>query len=301
MQTPTEYEELLAPLPELSADEIKDFERSLYRASSVEAVKGLLADTFNISAENLDFLEEHYDIEKLRELYTEHIAFDLKSNVTTIPFISEEKFREMAKTNPESFAKPDQVDGAVKHRPSLPGVVRSALEKIVPMFRTKGYKSKEVTFYDIGCGSGRIVLLGASHSEYEFRRFKGVDFCEPLVELAKQNVEKTTLPIREGTEISFIFQDAASFTDYNGVNLVFMYNPINDKDIMREIEINLSKHGTNVVLVYIKPEHGDIFQDAGWKCDFHGDSDDEDQRFNIYSRGFINQPVPSPELTQTPN
>lgn len=87
----------------------------------------------------------------------------------------------------------------------------------------------EFTYFDLGCGKGRTLLLAA---EAGFRRVIGVDIASQLLGIARENME------RKRTQGELICRDVRELEFPNEPLVVFMYNPFFD-DVMRQVALNL--------------------------------------------------------------
>jgi SAM-dependent methyltransferase len=85
---------------------------------------------------------------------------------------------------------------------------------------------------DLGSGKGGAAL---TLSRSGFAEVWGVELSNTLVEQARQNAARLNR-----TNIRFIHTDAASFTDYDRVTHIFMYNPF-PCAVMREVMMHLTR------------------------------------------------------------
>lgn len=267
------------------------FEASLAHADSTQEVRTLLADQFPfVSQEHLDFLEREGGAEKLRELYYEVIKFDLLHGTKTSHFISAESLQETARTNPELFASTDAALHTVRHRSSQTSSVVDALNICVRSLQNKGL-SKKATLFDMGCGTGKILITAMNEKSspnfsQHFKKAVGVDYHTPFLDIARENLQSPKIKVDPNKKITLSFADAATYEDFNGVNVVVAYNPF-DEEIMQRVEKNMRKVGGNVIFAYIKPEHENVFQtEKGWKTIQTVESNDPDRRIKVFERGF---------------
>lgn len=77
-------------------------------------------------------------------------------------------------------------------------------------------------FLDIGSGMGRAVLLAAT---YSFRRVIGVELSTQLVDIARDNVDRSRAKLR-CKDIVIVNGDAVHYEIPDDVTVVFMYNPV---------------------------------------------------------------------------
>jgi predicted RNA methylase len=77
----------------------------------------------------------------------------------------------------------------------------------------------QLTFVDIGCGKGRVLLMAAQHP---FRRIVGVELLPELDEIARHNIAR----VRAGdARFQFVCGDARAYVFPNEPLLVFLFNP----------------------------------------------------------------------------
>lgn len=273
--------------PRLSLSEMGDFESALANADSTGEVRTLISDHFPfVSEEHFDFLEKEGGIEKLRALYFQVLEFDVRYGTKTSHFISAEALREQARVNPASFASADATAHTVRHRSSQTDSIEDALNICVRSLQNKGLSGK-ATLFDIGCGSGKILMTAMNERGPFFQHFKravGIEHNTNFLAIAEQNLNSPNIKLNPD-KITLTFADAAQYGDYNGVNVIFMYNPF-DAEIMKPVERNIRRQGGSVILAYIKPMQADLFAADNWKKVQTVESDDPDRRIMVLERGF---------------
>lgn len=266
---------------DFSEVDVESFEQQLFKTDDVTEAKTLLQDAFNVTAEHLNFLTEIGGIAKLRQFFYEVIKFDLTHGTRTSDFFSEANYKQVASNDPSQISNPDEVESGVKHRSSLTCVIDDSYEEAVRILRNHGYDPKTASLYDLGCGEGKAVLIGMSE-KYPFKRAFGVDYYKPVLDIAQKNVDDFQGNLRKPKEIHFQFKSAAEFQDFNGLNVVYLYNPFDEK-IMTELEQHMRKSGGTFIVLYNKPEHAEVFNAKGWKKEQQVKDTDPDKRIDILS------------------
>jgi predicted RNA methylase len=139
--------------------------------------------------------------------------------------------------------------------PNIP-VAWPALRK----FLRRSELRSDDTFYDLGCGSGRVVCYAAASL---VRRCVGVELSQQFAGRARQNA----LSVRSRrAPIDIIVADAASL-DYSDGTVFFLFNPFGPETlraVMRRIETSLEVHPRSVRFIYVNPVHRDVLDSASW-------------------------------------
>lgn len=268
-----------------------------------------------------------YGERKLREALEDYIAFDLKYGTDTTRFFSETVLQTLSLQNPELFADPRQAEHTVRHRPSRTDSVESGLNNAASILRSYGINPDQALLTDLGCGTGKVLCMAMSHTgdfasplsnpgsaSFPFKRAVGVDLFKTVAEIAIENLksealkigitsqedhfengeDRVTLDMEDGRSVSLVFSDAATYTEYNGVNVIFMYNPF-DEEVMEQVERNLRRYGGKALVIYNKPKHEGIFTDNGWQEEYRESNIDPDKQLVILSHGF---PGPSVQIVR---
>lgn len=120
-----------------------------------------------------------------------------------------------------------------------------------------------LTFVDFGSGKGRALMLAA---EYPFRRIIGVEFAEPLVKTARENIRRLS-ETRDVSAIEVIHCDALKYDLPTEPELVFLYNPFGPsmmKVVAERARASLSAAPRDMVVLYLNPFHVDAWIDVGF-------------------------------------
>jgi hypothetical protein len=76
-------------------------------------------------------------------------------------------------------------------------------------------------YIDVGCGKGHPCIIGKKY--FNFPKVYGIDFCEPLIKVAKENLAKTRYD-----NVFFEVADATTWKIPDGDSLVLLNNPFNE-------------------------------------------------------------------------
>jgi predicted RNA methylase len=119
---------------------------------------------------------------------------------------------------------------------------------------------KEDTFYDIGCGAGRMVCLAARR---RLAGVVGIEIDKSLAKLAARNAELLRgrrSPIR-------IARGDASTAHYGDGTAIFMNNPFGPETmrcVLSAIARSLEMNPRPLRILYLHPVHGDLLDKCGW-------------------------------------
>jgi SAM-dependent methyltransferase len=130
-----------------------------------------------------------------------------------------------------------------RYSPTPVRTVRNALSRC-------DVRHEQVTFVDVGCGKGRVVLLAA---EFPFRRIVGVEASAALCDIARSNVEKAS-KTRDGCDrIAVVHADATRFDIPDDAGLFYFYEPFSvdvSLTVLERIEDSILQHPRSVVLCF---------------------------------------------------
>lgn len=129
-------------------------------------------------------------------------------------------------------------------------------------------------FIDIGSGKGKACIYAARN--FKFNEVIGIDFSKELINTANSNLEKLT---PQHQNIKFIHADATEWKIPDGKNLVFLYNPFNEKIMEKFISNNLEHFLNNdSAIAYVSDWKCDVLIKAGFETVFRG----QEFRTSIY-------------------
>ena len=127
-------------------------------------------------------------------------------------------------------------------------------------------------FIDIGSGKGKACFY--AHTTGQFNSIIGIEFSEPLVKIANQNIEKF-----KSKNISFINTDANFFNLPNQQNLIFLFNPFDNVILENFMSINknhFSKY--NSIIAYANDVHRQSLTNFGFETIFRNQT----RRISLY-------------------
>lgn len=113
-------------------------------------------------------------------------------------------------------------------------------------------------FIDLGCGKGMCLKCAA---EMGYKKVAGLELDTALVEIARRNMEKLRL------DAQVIYGNAMEFSDYDGYDLIYCYNPFGPPVFEKVISFILEsqeRRNRNIWVVYNNPVSGYLFENAGF-------------------------------------
>ncbi|MGB6856404.1 MAG: class I SAM-dependent methyltransferase [Terracidiphilus sp.] len=119
--------------------------------------------------------------------------------------------------------------------------------------------SSRFTYFDLGCGKGRTLLLA---SAVGFKRVIGVDISSQLLSIARSNLK------RKGMDGELICADVRTVEFPCDPLVVFMYNPFYE-DVMRQVAENLGeslrRHPREAYVLYYSAAFADAWKVPGFE------------------------------------
>jgi SAM-dependent methyltransferase len=133
-----------------------------------------------------------------------------------------------------------------------PSSLRSALAAIDA--------SEDATFYDLGCGKGRAVVVAI---ERGYRRIVGVDLSRELIAVARKNVDKVLTKADAEPDVELEKGDATA-VDFTGREIVvFVYHAFGRATLQQVVErLEEAGEGADVWFVYENPVHFDVLDSS---------------------------------------
>lgn len=196
-----------------------------------------ILNTMNSHIKYCKFLISKVGYRFVYHYLTQCVAFDLKNGTDTSLWVQNKDYPE---TTPH-------IDHGVCYQSCFTDEVVTALD-----FVSKRFPIDRATFFDIGCGKGKALMLARKY--YGFKNAVGVEYNSDLLEIANKNIQKLQL---DG--IRLIHTDAQNFTDFSNINIVYMYHPF-DAEIARKVKRNMEASGKPCILIYNNPWHVNIFE-----------------------------------------
>lgn len=117
-------------------------------------------------------------------------------------------------------------------------------------------------FVDLGSGKGKACFYAAT--QHAFERIVGVEFSEPLVDIANQNLALFEAR-HPGEAIAFLAADASTFELPHGATLVFMFNPFDGvilEHFLRHNRAHFAKHRS--LVAYANDIHRSVLREQGF-------------------------------------
>ena len=133
---------------------------------------------------------------------------------------------------------------AIRYLPSPVSVTEWMLDRV-------DVDPAAVTFVDLGCGKGRVLLLAARRP---FRRVVGVEISSELAAIARRNVERYRPPPPMRSEIDVINADVTTVELPETDLLVHLYHPFETKifaEVLRRLEDSLAGKPRRVTIAYL--------------------------------------------------
>lgn len=121
---------------------------------------------------------------------------------------------------------------------------------------------------DFGCGKGRALVVAA---DYDFLKVTGIDFARTLCNEAEMNIRKVqqNYPL---TTFKIFHDDVVNIVIDQETNCFFFFNPFNEivmKKVLTNIIESLALSRRAMYVIYLNPQHKEIFTAAGFKETFH--------------------------------
>lgn len=153
-------------------------------------------------------------------------------------------------------------DQAILYLPSPARVTAWMLDHI-------GIDPSSFTFMDLGCGKGRVLLVAAQRS---FQGVVGVDISEALVEVARVNAARFTVPPGGCAHIHVLQADATTIDFPETDLLLHLYHPFEPavtRAVLKRLQSSLEARPRQVRIAYLLytgavPEVRGAFADFPW-------------------------------------
>jgi SAM-dependent methyltransferase len=142
------------------------------------------------------------------------------------------------------------------------GVPPSGFRAAISRWQGTGprYRIEDYTFFDLGCGKGRAVLLA---SELGFREAVGVELNAGLAEIAQDNARIWTAAGKARSPIRIVCGDATEVEWPSGSCLIYLYNPFGLRVMMNVMEVMRELYDgrrDELEIVYQKPEQAAVLE-----------------------------------------
>ena len=132
-----------------------------------------------------------------------------------------------------------------------PGLMRNIF-RYVP-------KEKIVGVFDFGSGKGLGIV---KFKKFGFKKVGGIELRHELVEICQRNLKKLKL------ETDLLIQgDAGELVDFDGYNMLFLFNPFPAfvvKKVASNVKSYVDTNDSEVWLVYVNPQHKEELEQEGF-------------------------------------
>jgi Methyltransferase domain len=129
---------------------------------------------------------------------------------------------------------------SLEHATAYQAVWNRNLRELFKEAKKTGYKFEN--FIDIGSGKGKACFY--AHSKHMFDNIIGIDFSQPLLEIAIKNKGKI-----KSQNISFNNADASEYKLPQQNNFIFMFNPFDSVVLEKFITNNIEHFKKNNSLI----------------------------------------------------
>ena len=158
----------------------------------------------------------------------------------------------------------DTTAATVSWRARLMGLLNSPYQAIEPelfrkMIALVNADLNQFTFFDIGSGKGRALLLA---SQYRFRRIVGIELLAELNEVARENIQKFARANQECQTIETICADASEFNFPSEPLVIFLFNALPEtklKKLLTNLCNSLDLSPRPTFILYGNPEFDQSF------------------------------------------
>jgi SAM-dependent methyltransferase len=117
-------------------------------------------------------------------------------------------------------------------------------------------------FIDVGCGKGQPCIFARKY--FGFPKVYGIDFSEPLIQVARQNVARIGYK-----DMFFLVADAAKWRAPAGNTLFFLFNPFDALILEEFLRLNLQHFVENRSLIaYAADDHRETMLKLGFEIVF---------------------------------
>ena len=122
---------------------------------------------------------------------------------------------------------------------------------------------REGCFLDLGCGKGRAILIAAN---YGFKKVVGVDFSEPLCQIARKNLEAFGRRRKLKSEVVIVHADVVDYAIQPDETTFFLYDPFSSEvlsKVLENLRQSLAAHPREIWLIYNSPSFHDLMERCG--------------------------------------
>jgi len=122
---------------------------------------------------------------------------------------------------------------------------------------------------DLGCGKGRVLFIA---SEYHFKALRGIEYSEPLCEIARENIQRFQRRTKSRRPFQIIQIDAAQYAIQPDDQIFYMFHPFGApvlRQIIKNMKASFNQHPRPMWIIYRNPVHSHVIEQSGFfeKCD----------------------------------
>lgn len=141
----------------------------------------------------------------------------------------------------------------------------------------------EYTFYDIGCGKGKALLMA---SLLGVKRAIGIEFARDLCAVAADNAKQMERTVPTSSPIDIVCADASEYQfTHDGPAIFYLYNPF-DSHVLKQLLNNMAhrKHKDKKdIFVYVNPLRSYLLDMKGYDLIAKVDHHNQNNRVQVYS------------------
>lgn len=168
---------------------------------------------------------------------------------------------------------------------SAPSLVHGAIALWRGTLAGTAFALSDYTLLDIGCGKGRVVMLG---TEYAFREVTGVELHAGLAKVARKNLRTWMQAPRVCGHVRILQDDALSVPFPEGPVVIYFFNPFEREMVelllARLVEL-AARRAAPIDLIYVHPEFGELVRGTAgmtWAADAEVAFSEEDARADAF-------------------
>jgi SAM-dependent methyltransferase len=139
------------------------------------------------------------------------------------------------------------------------GYAPTPAKVFVDLLRKIKLQLEKVTFVDLGCGKGRVLLVA---SQFPFKRIIGVELSPDLALTAQRNIASYSNAKQECTRIEVMCLDASHYAIPEEKAVIYLFHPFDEHVLARVLDnIHLSRqvHTEDLYVIYRNPMYEELF------------------------------------------
>jgi predicted RNA methylase len=130
------------------------------------------------------------------------------------------------------------------------------------MVRSLPETPSNLTFIDMGCGKGLVLLAAA---QLGFQRVIGIEISDQLCEMSRRNVQKFSRANPQMSPIEIVCSDATQFRIPEDKLVLYLFNPFGEsliRQVARNIETRLDGSRTRMYVLYYNPRFAQALEEV---------------------------------------